>query len=154
MPSGLRSSLPISRRGLLHAASSALALWGLPSAAQPRSPGTDTTPIAVAQVVDMSPNLQDVGRDFLAGSQAAWQSINAAGGLQGRPVRHLSVVTDGSAQGTRDAWLRIEATANCVVLSGGRPVRIKVTNTFLPNGGTAVIKVRSLKLKRRTAAAR
>ena len=39
-------------------------------------------------------------------------------------------------------------------LSGSRPVRIKVTNTFLPNGGTAVSKVRSLKLKRRTAAAR
>lgn len=112
MPSGLPSSLSISRRGLLHAASSALALWGLPSAAQPRSPGTDTTPITVAQVVDMSPNLQDVGRDFLAGSQAAWQSINAAGGVQGRPVRHLSFVTDGSAQGTRDAWQRIEATAN------------------------------------------
>ena len=118
MPSGLRSSLPISRRGLLHAASSALALWGLPSAAQPRPAGTDTTPITVAQVVDMSPNLQDVGRDFLAGSQAAWQSINAAGGIQGRPVRHLSVVTDGSTQGTRDAWQHIEATANCVVLSG------------------------------------
>ena len=38
-------------------------------------------------------------------------------------------------------------------LSGGRSVPIKVTNTFLPNGGTPVSKVRKLKLKRRTAAA-
>lgn len=118
MPSALRSSLPLSRRGLLQAAGTALAAWSLPGFSQPRAAASDTQPLVVAQVVDMSPGLQDVGRDFLAGSQAAWQSINAAGGVQGRPVRHLSFATDGSELSMRSAWQRIDATAGCVALSG------------------------------------
>jgi len=36
-------------------------------------------PIVVAQLVDLSPAQQDVSRDFLIGSRAAWQDINSRG---------------------------------------------------------------------------
>lgn len=104
------------RRRVLQAGTAALAAWGLPAAGQ--APTEGGAAVTVAQVVDLSPSLQDVGRDFLVGSQAAWQSTNAQGGVQGRRVRHLPVPTDGSARGLRDAWQRIEAGGNCVMLSG------------------------------------
>ncbi len=89
-----------------------------PAFPQPLSRPPTGAPVAMATVVDISCNLQDVGRDLSSGSQSAWQSINATGGLQGRPVRHLTFTTDGSAQSIHEAWQRIEATDNCVVLSG------------------------------------
>jgi len=118
MPLASIPRFPLRRRHLLHAAGSALATWSLSAAGQSRTAPADVAPLAIAQVVDMSPSLQDVGRDFLTGSLAAWQSINATGGIQGRRVRHQTFVTDGSPQGTRDAWQRIEATGNCVMLCG------------------------------------
>ena len=83
---------------------------------------------------------------------------------RGRLVQKVTTEVDGKTVelGTKSRHFDYANTASMShdisrglrKLSGGRPVRIKVTNTFLPNGGTAVIKVRSLKLKRRTAAAR
>jgi hypothetical protein len=46
--------------------------------------------VLVAQIVDTSPTQQDVSKDFLIGSRAAWQDINLKGGLRGRPVQHVS----------------------------------------------------------------
>lgn len=114
----LASSFPYSpsRRRWLQASAGVLGAWGLPAAPQARTEGG--APVTVAQVVDMSPGLQDVGRDFLVGAQAAWQSVNAQGGVQGRQIRHLPLLTDGSPHSLRDAWQRIEATGNCVMLSG------------------------------------
>lgn len=115
MPVVSRFSHSPARRRWLQGSAAALAAWGLPAAGQARTEGG--APVTVAQVVDMSPSLQDVGRDFLVGAQAAWQSVNAQGGVQGRQVRHLPIVTDGSPQGLQGAWQRIESS-NCVMLSG------------------------------------
>ena len=87
-----------------------------PAARNARS--ATTTTITIAQVADMSPLQQDVSRDFLIGSRAAWQALNAAGGLQGRPVHHLVLETDGSAASLQAAWHKAHAHPGCVALSG------------------------------------
>jgi ABC-type branched-subunit amino acid transport system substrate-binding protein len=81
------------RRALLAAAGSALALraW-----AQPGRYAANSHPIAVAQIFDSSAGQQDVSKDFLIGSRAAWQDINAKGGVRGRPVLHSSIEVDGT----------------------------------------------------------
>lgn len=118
MPTHLFKPLAFTRRRALHALGSALGVLHLPTLAQTTAAAPAGAPIVVAQVVDLSRNLQDVGRDFLSGAQSAWQSTNASGGIQGRPVRHLTIPVDGSAQSMREAWLRIQRAADCVVLSG------------------------------------
>lgn len=60
-------------------------------------------PWAIAQIVDGTAQQQDVSKDFLIGSRAAWQDINAQGGLLGRSVKHLSIDTDGTAASLRAA---------------------------------------------------
>ncbi len=81
-------------------------------------------PITVAQIVDASPEQQDVSKDFLIGSRAAWQDINARGGVRGRPVQHVSVETDGTAASVRAALQPLLDNPACIVLSGtaGDPV--------------------------------
>jgi hypothetical protein len=39
--------------------------------------------LTIAQLVDTSQEQQDVAKDFLIGSRAAWQDINLKGGLRG-----------------------------------------------------------------------
>ncbi len=75
-------------------------------------------PMTIAQIVDVSPAQQDVSRDFLIGSRAAWQDINARGGIKGRGVNHLAIETDGSAQSLQAAWEQVQSNPQCVVLSG------------------------------------
>lgn len=81
------------RRALLAAAGSALAVraWAQPGRSTPNS-----RPITVAQIFDSSAGQQDVSKDFLIGSRAAWQDINAKGGVRGRPVLHSSIEVDGT----------------------------------------------------------
>ncbi|WP_027996122.1 ABC transporter substrate-binding protein [Simplicispira psychrophila] len=74
--------------------------------------------LTIAQMADMSATQQDVSRDFLMGSRAAWQDLNARGGLLGRPVKHLVLETDGSAASLQAAWQKAHATPDCVALSG------------------------------------
>lgn len=75
--------------------------------------------IAVAQIVDLSPQNQDVSRDFLIGSRAAWTDINArSGGIRGRAVEHVVFETNGSAKAVRSAWKAAHDNAACMVLSG------------------------------------
>lgn len=64
--------------------------WGQP--AKPAAPHN----VTVAQIVDTSPEQQDVSRDFLIGARAARQDINATGRVKGQPVHHQSVQGDGS----------------------------------------------------------
>ncbi len=72
----------------------------------------------VAQLVDFSQEQQDVSKDFLIGSRAAWQDINAHGGIRGRRVEHLAVETDGTPASLRTALATLKNDASCVVLSG------------------------------------
>lgn len=101
---------------------SGLALLAAPLAAaavaQPGRAGVAARPITVAQIFDGSPPQQDVSKDFLIGSRAAWQDINTHGGLRGRPVQHLSLEVDGTPASLRAALLAVQNNPACVVLSG------------------------------------
>mgnify|MGYP006197655113 FL=1 len=72
----------------------------------------------MAQVVDMSAAQQDISRDFLTGSRAAWVDLNARGGVQGKPVQHLVLETDGTTAQLQSAWKTAHQQASCVALSG------------------------------------
>ncbi len=103
----------VSRRHWLTASAAALAppwAWGQ----SPRS----GTGLAVAQLVDFSQSQQEVSKDFLIGARAAWQDINANGGLQGKPVTHLVLETDGTAAGVRAALDSVKNNPACLALSG------------------------------------
>lgn len=101
------------RRQFLAGGAAAVAL---PAFAQPGR--TAGRPLVVAQVQDASPAQQDVSKDFLIGARAAWQDINARGGVRGRPVEHLTLEVDGSRAGVQQAWQSMRDNPACVVLSG------------------------------------
>lgn len=105
---------PARRRLLLAAPAFAAVPW---ARAQPgRSPGRA---LVVAQIVDTSTAQQDVSRDFLIGSRAAWQEANARGGLAGRPVQHQTVEVDATQPGAvRAALLGLRDNPGCALLSG------------------------------------
>lgn len=112
------------RRALLRAA---CALVATPALAQPgKAAGRGIT---VAQIVDASPAQQDVAKDFLVGSRAAWQDINSKGGLRGRSVNHVSVEVDGTLPSLKAAVAQLRDNPSCVVLSGtvGDPVAAQLT---------------------------
>ena len=95
-----RPNSPFTRRRLLAGACAAWATTlALPSLAQPQKGAGSAS--GVCQIVDMSPNQQDVSKDFLIGSRAAWQEINSRGGLRGKRVQHIVLETDGSAASLR-----------------------------------------------------
>lgn len=74
--------------------------------------------IVVAQIVDFSQDQQDVSKDFLVGSRAAWQDINLRGGIRGRPVQHLALETDGTPASAVAAIESIRDNPACIALSG------------------------------------
>ncbi|MGH8848407.1 MAG: ABC transporter substrate-binding protein, partial [Polaromonas sp.] len=73
-----------SRRQWLQRASLLTAGAAAPGWAQPGKSAASSRSVAIAQVVDFSQAQQDVSKDFLIGSRAAWQDINARGGIRGR----------------------------------------------------------------------
>lgn len=109
---------PPTRRRLLQAAALLATGTALPGMTQPgRSSGTSRS-LVVAQLVDYSLVQQDVSKDFLIGSRAAWQDINARGGIRGRRVEHLALETDGTPASVQKALATVRDIPNCVVLSG------------------------------------
>lgn len=105
-----------SRRTVLRGGALAAAALGLPAFAQgQRRAGTAP---AIIQIVDTSMAEQDVAKDFLLGSRAAWADINARGGLRGQPLRHETLEVDGSAAGVRQALQAALADPGCLALSG------------------------------------
>lgn len=78
----------------------------------------NTRSLVVAQIVDTSASQQDVSKDFLIGSRAAWQDINLRGGVRGRPVQHLSLEVDGSPVSLRAAVDAFKNLPNAVAVSG------------------------------------
>ena len=75
-------------------------LGTLPWATQAAPAGAGPT---VVQIADMSAGQTDVSRDFLTGSRAAWQEINAKGGVGGRTIAHQTLEVDGSLASVRNA---------------------------------------------------
>ena len=72
----------------------------------------------VAQLADVSNAYQDISKDFIIGSRAAWQEINAAGGLRGQRVRHLVIETDGTPVQRDTAWAQVRDDDSCVAAFG------------------------------------
>lgn len=89
----------------------AVPVWAQPGRKAERS-------VTVAQLVDTSAAQQDVAKDFLIGSRAAWQDINQKGGVKGVKVNHVSVDVDGTLAGLRDALAALKDNPACAVLSG------------------------------------
>ena len=87
-------------------------------------------------MVDFSQAQQDVSKDFLIGSRAAWQDINLRGGINGRQVQHLAVETDGTATSLRVALDSVKANPACVVLSGsvGDQLATQIVDLSRQNG--------------------
>ncbi len=106
------------RRQLLQGASLLATGAALPGWAQPGKPGAASRSLVVAQIVDFSQAQQDVSKDFLIGSRAAWQDINARGGIRGKQVLHLAVETDGTPASVRAALDSVRDNPSAVVLSG------------------------------------
>ncbi len=105
----------IDRRRWLQGTAALAALCAAPARAQ--APKASRTPF-VAQIVDVSNEQQDVSKDFLIGSRAAWQESASRGGLRGRPVGHLAVEVDGTEAGLRAALAQLADNPACVALSG------------------------------------
>lgn len=108
----------LGRRQFLQSAGVLAAQVALPAMAQPGKAAGPTRSLVIAQLVDSSLAQQDVSKDFLIGSRAAWQDINARGGLRGKTVRHLTLETDGTAASVRAALEKIRDDSSCVALSG------------------------------------
>ncbi len=109
---------PIHRRHLLTGTGLAVLNATLPAWAQPGKPASAARNVVVAQIVDVSQAQQDVSKDFLIGSRAAWQDINQRGGIRGRQVQHLAIETDGTPASLRGAIDTIKANPACIVMSG------------------------------------
>lgn len=123
------STVPSPRREVLKRAAGLAAAAALPGvgfsvpgsparAQQARKTGVPERSLTVAQLVDTSVAQQDVAKDVLIGSRAAWQDINQKGGIKGVKVKHLVVEVDGSAPGLRAALAALKDNPACVVLSG------------------------------------
>lgn len=108
----------VGRRGWLQQASLTAVAAATPVWAQPGKPTATTRNVVIAQLVDFSANQQDVSKDFLIGSRAAWQDINGRGGIRGRQVTHLTIETDGAASSVRAALLETMKNPACIALSG------------------------------------
>lgn len=107
----------VSRRRLLRRAGLVAAAITSPAWAQPGK-GASSRSVVVAQPVDFSQAQQDVSKDFLIGSRAAWQDINLRGGVRGRQVQHLALETDGTPASLRTALDSVKDNPLCMVLSG------------------------------------
>lgn len=108
----------LNRRSLLRgAAGMSLAATTHAWPQTPRVAGNSRS-LTVVQVVDSSASQQDVSRDFLIGSRAAWQDINLKGGVRGRPVQHVSLEVDGSPASLRTALDALKNLPHALALSG------------------------------------
>lgn len=85
---------------------------------QPAKAATTSRTLTIAQIIDVSPTQQDVSRDFMVGSRAAWQEINARGGIKGRQIEHAVLEVDGTVTSLQGALVSIRNQPNCVALSG------------------------------------
>lgn len=114
----LMSKSFLNRRRLLTSAAGLPFFMAQPAWAQVLKQPSSSRSLSIAQIVDISATQQDVSRDFLIGSRAAWQDINARGGVRGRPVQHTVIEVDGSLPSLRTALESIRTQAHCLALCG------------------------------------
>jgi len=106
------------RRRFLQQASVVAACVAAPALAQPGKGGAAPRSVTIAQLVDVSQAQQDVSKDFLIGSRAAWQDINLRGGIRGRRVEHLTIEADATPVSVRAALDSVKNNPACIVMSG------------------------------------
>lgn len=106
------------RRRVLHALASLPLAMSAPGWAQPSRASSASRAITITQIADMSVSQIDVSKDFLVGSRAAWQEINARGGLQGNTVRHQVIEVNGTPESLRSAIDTLKADSSSVALFG------------------------------------
>lgn len=106
---------PLLRRTFLGSLACSAGMLGTSWAQGPRT--TAVTP-SVLQVVDMSASQIDVSKDFLIGARAAWQDLNARGGIRGKAIKHVVVEVDGSAPSLRSAVETLKAMPECLAVVG------------------------------------
>lgn len=82
-----------------------------------RNPGAAKT-LTVVQVADVSASQIDVSKDFVVGSRAAWQDMDAMGGTRSRAVRHRTMDVGGSDASIRQVVDLIKGQPEVVALMG------------------------------------
>lgn len=107
-----------SRRGAVRTLAGLCLAGSTPMWAQSTKSAQGSRATTVAQIVDMSTSQIDVSKDILVGSRAAWQEINARGGLMGNAVKHLVIEVDGTAASLRAAVESVKSLSHCVALFG------------------------------------
>jgi hypothetical protein len=60
----------------------------------------ETEPLTVLQVLDLSGQNGDTGKDFVAGAKVYFDYINSRGGINGRKIRHVLADDQGQPQHT------------------------------------------------------
>jgi ABC-type branched-subunit amino acid transport system substrate-binding protein len=107
----------VGRRSLIVDAVAAGAGIALPWASYAK-PDPGARNLSVVQVVDTSSGQQDVSKDFLIGSRAAWQDINTRGGIRGRRIQHQTVEFDGTPDALAEVLKSVRDDPGCLALSG------------------------------------
>lgn len=106
------------RRDLLRCAGLVPTLAAATAWSQPGNPPASNRQITVVQMVDFSQAQQDVSKDFLIGSRAAWADIHARGGLRGKRIEHLVLETDGTPASLQKALAAARDNPSCIALFG------------------------------------
>jgi ABC-type branched-subunit amino acid transport system substrate-binding protein len=124
----------VSRRQVMQLTACLASGVSLPSFAQgSKKSGASGRSLTIAQLVDTSQAQQDVAKDFLNGSRAAWQDINLRGGLHGIKINHSTVEVDGTPESLRAALTSLKDNPSCIALSGtaGDTLASQVTTELL-----------------------
>ncbi len=110
----------LTRRHVLQRAVVVAGATAVPALAlgQPGKPTTGGRRLMVAQILDTSARQQDVAKDFLIGSRAAWQDINARGGLRGVRIDHRVIEVDGTEASVRNGLQPLRDNPACIALCG------------------------------------
>jgi hypothetical protein len=109
--------IPLRRRAVLLGAAGLSLTHATATWAQPQRASGGKTPTLV-QIADTSTSQIDVTKDFVTGTRAAWQDINAKGGLRGRTVALQTLEVDGSAPSLRAAIESIRNQSSVIGLLG------------------------------------
>lgn len=120
-----------SRRNLLLGALGCAGSAAFPSWAQSTRNASNATPLAIAQIIDSSPDCIDVSKDFLVGSRAAWIDINRNGGIRGRQVQHLVFDADDKPATLHSILDDLQKNSTCVAISGAAGDRVASQLTHL-----------------------
>jgi branched-chain amino acid transport system substrate-binding protein len=107
----------LTRRFLLASAGACLA--GTAQAANKPPPPAPQPPAAIGAAMPLSGDLSLVGDECLRGAQLAADDINAAGGINGKPVTLITADTIGQAQAATAVNTLINQNHAGLILSGG-----------------------------------